>query len=92
MSLSGWRRQVMWAKTNGTEGARFKSCKAKNPESFAERDPFLFTLLNKPNIKVSKLLILITELYHGGIGIDSACELWLEIRKSLTVLFILCYF
>ena len=27
VSLFGWRRLVMWAKTNGTEGARFKSCR-----------------------------------------------------------------
>ena len=40
---------------------------AENPEAFAERDPFLFTLLNKPNIKESELLVLITELYQGGI-------------------------
>ena len=27
VSLFGWRRLVMWAKTNETEGARFKSCR-----------------------------------------------------------------
>jgi hypothetical protein len=40
---------------------------AENPETFAERDPFLFTLLTKPNIKESELIVLITELYQGGI-------------------------
>ena len=40
VSLFGWRCLVTWAKTNGIEGARFKSCKGSSVASYVVRNPW----------------------------------------------------
>nr|QST15061.1 CYP363A1 protein [Diaphanosoma celebensis] len=40
---------------------------AENPALFARRDPFLYALLTNADIKESELLVLVTEIYQGGI-------------------------